>query len=334
MPARRVILRPDSGSQSGLGHVQRCLALAAALAERGVECGFLVPDAESVRARIEAAGFEVRAMEHPAAPAEVIAAAAGTVVIDSYGLDEAYMRRLGEAGLAVVAVDDHAALPIHARLCVNGGAHAESLRYRSATGDTRFLLGPRFALLRPELWDAPVCQSEATVAEVLVTLGGSDPHGLAATLLRALDAVDVDFALTLVVGPYFTGRDALAEVARACRRAVTLLDAPTSPVPSMRSAGLAVSAGGQTLYELVRLAVPTIAVGIADNQRASLDALAAAGAVKVAGWAGEAGLAATVADEAAHLIADAAARRSLVLAAGSLLDGQGARRTAEAICEL
>jgi len=334
MPPRRVILRPDAGSQSGLGHVQRCLALAAALVERGVECGFLVPDAESVRTRIEAAGFEVRGLEHPEAPGEVIAAAAGTVVVDSYGLDEAYLRRLGEAGLAVVAVDDHAARPIHARLCVNGGAHAESLRYRSASGDTRFLLGPRFAMLRPELWDVAAREPAATVTEVLVALGGGDPHGLAATLLRALDAVGADFALTLVVGPYFTGRDALADAARACRRTVTLLDAPTSPVPSMRRADLAVSAAGQTLYELVRLAVPTIAVGIAENQRGSLDSLAAAGVVKAAGWAGEVGLATAVAGAVAGLIDDAMARSSLALAAGSLLDGQGARRTAEAICEL
>jgi UDP-2,4-diacetamido-2,4,6-trideoxy-beta-L-altropyranose hydrolase len=323
----KVVIQADSGAASGLGHVQRCLALAAALAERGAECSFLVTELVPVRERIERAGF--RAHELGAGSAEELAAT--VVVVDSYRVDELYLRRLRKAGIAVVLIDDHASFPVPSQLCVNGGANAESLPYRQAFGDTRFLLGPRYAMLRPELWDAAAREPAERTANVLLTLGGSDPHGLAPRLLRALDDVEADFAVTLVVGPYFPDRNGLG---RGCRRELTLLDAPASLVEPMRAADLAVSAAGQTVYELARLGVPTVAVEIAENQRAGLAALARRGAVRAAGRAGDPGLAEAVAAAVRELVADTAGRRALAAAAGSLLDGQGARRVAAAICEL
>jgi UDP-2,4-diacetamido-2,4,6-trideoxy-beta-L-altropyranose hydrolase len=337
MARARVLIRPDAGASSGLGHVQRCLALAAALAERGVECAFLLPAHVPVQERVELAGFSVRPLEQeqPDAPAEAIAATVpGTVlVVDSYRVGGAYLQELRKAGLLVVALDDEAAYALPCQLCVNGGAAAKSASYRSSTGDTRFLLGLDYAMVRPELWDATASPSADAVREVLVTLGGGDPHGLLPSLLAALDALPAGFALTVAVGPYVAERAALAAAARTCAREVTLLDAPTTLVPAMESAHLAVSAGGQTLYELVRLGVPTIAIEVAENQRAGLEALAAAGAVEAAGRAGN-GIASTTAGTVGSLLADAWRRRSLSRRAGALIDGQGARRVAAAICEL
>lgn len=322
----KAVFRPDSGAGSGLGHVQRCLALAAALAERSVECSFAVPELESVRERIERAGFAAVELETglPAEPGELL-------VVDSYHVDAVYLRDLRDARLAVVLIDDHAAFPVSCALCVNTGANAESLPYRSESPDSRFLLGPRYALLPPELWDAAPRPPAKRVANVLLTLGGSDPHDLAPRLLAALDALDDDFSLTVAVGPYFSSRKQLTG---RHERDVTLLDAPASLVEPMRAADLAVSAAGQTLYALARLGVPTVALELADNQRGGLAALEHAGAVRVAGRAGEPGLPEAVAAAVSELVADDAARHELARAAGSLLDGQGARRVAAEIVRL
>ncbi len=322
----RTVFRTDSGAGSGLGHVQRCLALAAALAEHGIECTFAVPELESVRERIERAGFTALKLG-AGLPAE----RGDVLVVDSYHVDAAYLRGLRDAGLAVALLDDHAAFPIPCSLCVNAGANAESLPYRSESDDTRFLLGPRYALLPPELWDAAPNAPAEQVANVLLTLGGSDPHGLAPQLLDALDALDGDFTLTVAVGPYFSGR---SELAGPRKHDVVLLDAPPSLVEAMRAADLAVSAAGTTLYALARLAVPTVALEIADNQRGGLAALALAGAVRLAGRAGDPGLPSAVAAAVRELVGDAAARSSLAAAGAALLDGQGARRVGAAVREL
>ena len=115
---------------------------------------------------------------------------------------------------------------------------------------------------------------------------------------------------------------------------IPLVFGPVSLVGPMRAADLAVSAAGQTLYALARLGVPTVALELADNQRGGLAALEHAGAVRVAGRAGEPGLPDAVAAAVRELVTDDAARHRLARAAGSLLDGQGARRVAAEICRL
>ena len=338
-----VLFRVDAGDGSGLGHLSRCLALAAALAELGSRPVFLVPDQAEVFTRVRARGFE--ALGFPPAelgtPADLNGTAetalrlgCRTVVVDSYHVDESYLTALGETGAAVVAIDDLARHALPCRLVVNGGAAAERLPYRSSAAGTQFLLGPRYVLLRPEFWDIAARPAGDAVGSVLVTAGGSDPHDLLPSLLDLLDGLPGEFAVTAVVGP-FSRQAARAEAtARRAQRRIAIVHAPDSLCELMVKADVAVSAAGQTLYELVRLGVPTVAFGLVENQRPNLEALAAAGAVRTAGWAGEAGFATSVGGAAAELIADAAARRALAGAAKSLLDGQGARRVAAAIAAL
>lgn len=335
-----VLFRVDAGDGSGLGHLSRCLALAAALGETGLRSAFLVPDHADLLARVRARGFEALGFA-PAAlgtPADLKGTAetalrlgCRTVVVDSYHVDESFFQALQATGAAVVAIDDLARHAFPCRLVVNGGAAAERLPYRGSAGDTQFLLGPRYALLRPEFWDGAARPAREAVESILLTVGGSDPHDLLPPLLELLDALPGSFAITAVVGPFSLQAARAKQVARSAQRQVTIVHAPDSLCELMLQADLAVSAAGQTLYELVRLGVPAVAFGLVENQRPNLEALAAAGAIRAAGWASEPGFAAGVVGAAAGLSADAGARRSLAQAAVALLDGQGARRVAAAI---
>ena len=342
MTTPHVLLRPDSSPQAGLGHVQRCLALAAGIREAGASVSFAVPDAVSVRQRIEGWGFAVDQLDDALDASELAARAtasgASTIVIDSYATGLAFQRHLGLTGIPLVVLDDHAAEPVHAELCINGGAHAADLPYVSGTGGTRFLLGPDYVLLRPELWDIGPVEPGCSVDNVLITVGGSDQHKLAPELLNALDAVDDPFAITVVRGPYFGDPHpldvAVAAITARGRRHVRVLEAPTAFTSEMQAAGLAVSAAGQTLHELIRLGVPTIGLEVADNQRGPLAALAAAGAIRSAGPPAESGLPARVAAITTELCRNRSARHSLGELAGTFLDGQGARRVAAAVLAL
>lgn len=333
MTPERVLFRVDTGPQVGLGHLQRCLAVAHALAERGIDSSFAVPDASSVADRV--GGFDLVELPGSARPEDVAAAAAGSpVVVDSYAVDGAYLSRLHEEVAALAVIDDRAAFPVAGRLCVNGGANAPSLPYRSASGNTRFLLGTDYTMLGAGFWDAVPRPTADPVSNVLLTLGGSDPHGLGPRLLAALGRLAVAPTITLVVGPYFVRPAALAEAAAGYRQRVVLLEAPPSLAPAMAEADLAVSAAGQSVYELLRLGVPTVALTIAPNQTAGLAALAARGAVIAAGGADDAGIDELVANEVRRLAGDGMRRRTLAETGRALVDGQGARRVAAALAGL
>mgnify|MGYP001373678883 CR=1 FL=1 len=191
----QVLMRVDAAPGVGLGHLQRCLALASALHQVHISCVFLTNGEDSITERVRRFGFDARAFDEgdPGSESDwrqVLDLAAAeecdAVVVDSYLVDDHYLSGLRAAGMLVAAIDDLARFPFPCHLVVSGGVGAESLPYHSSTGDTRFLLGPKYALLRKEFWQVAPRRNESEVREVLVTMGGADGPNLTPVVLRVL----------------------------------------------------------------------------------------------------------------------------------------------------
>lgn len=321
----RVLCRVDAGPATGLGHLQRCLAVADALQARGVATGFIGPEAPAACERIRARGHDWWPLE-----ASVVDAArthaCDAVIVDSYSIDDADLQALRAADLFVVAIDDLARHAFAAHIVVNGAAGAEALPYASSTGDTRFLLGPAYALLAGAFAGAARRSVGAGVGHVLVSIGGMDTDRNLPRVLRLVDAVDRAFTMTTIVGP-FVDDDSVrhARYGHAHDFAV----APQQVAALMRRADLAVSAAGQTLYELAALGTPTVAIELFDNQAANIRALSAAGVVRSAGSIRDGGFDEALPATVAAVIDDAPARAAMSAAGQQLVDGQGAGRVAD-----
>lgn len=335
----RILFRTDGGAAIGLGHLQRSLSLAEALRRSGASCFFLVHGDAAAVERARAAGFPAEPAEgRPGTAADTALCldaakrfACRAIVVDSYLTGAPLLSALRDAGHLVVAVDDLAEHEFSCHLVVSFGPHASSWGYTSSSGDTRFLLGPRYAILRPEFWDTPLPPPRDTVRNVLVTSGGADPEGAMPEWIRALDDVDAGFDVTAVVGPFFSDPAGVHEAAALSSRAVRVVERPPTLRPIMAAAGLAVTAAGQTLYELCALGVPAVAVEIAANQRPQLDAFAAAGTVVDAGRAGDAATPSRIGDAVGRLCADEGERRRISEAAREAVDRRGALAVAAEI---
>jgi spore coat polysaccharide biosynthesis predicted glycosyltransferase SpsG len=162
---------------------------------------------------------------------------------------------------------------------------------------------------------------------VIALVGGDDPLGLLPVLARLLDAVAASssFVADVICGP-FTPMPEIPGL-----RHVTILRNPADLRDRMAGADLAISASGQTLYELARCGTPTIAFCSGPDQIHNLKALAKANVVWNAGdaasphWAREVNAAIT------GLIVDVARRKAMSQAGQALVDGLGAERLVNAI---
>ena len=333
------LIRVNAGPHIGLGHLQRSLSLAAALRELGCASVFLANDDPSVCERVTAAGFPVESVSvEPswgAADAQHTLAFAqrhgcSLVVVDSDEDRAEFLNHLRSSGLRVCAIDDSAKYSFGCQVVVNGDAHAERLPYRSSAGDTKFLLGPAFCIIRKELWDVPVRQTREQPENVLLSLGGDDPHRLMPRLLSAMDALPA-CELTAIVGPFFRHAEDIQRIASTLKHDVRIVPSPESVRELMLRADLAVSAGGQTLYELARVGCPAVVITTADNQRLQVQAIAEQGAIVPVGHAQDDNIV-EHAVSALHALWQDAGRRAVMSAAGQrLTDGQGALRVARAL---
>ncbi|MFN3522035.1 MAG: UDP-2,4-diacetamido-2,4,6-trideoxy-beta-L-altropyranose hydrolase [Phenylobacterium sp.] len=336
--APRILFVCNAGAQVGGGHVMRSLTLAEALADRGAACRFLAPP--PVAAILDA--FAPRMARAPAAstaPDDLIAAAAGlaadAVVFDHYGLAAPEHRRIA-AGRPALAIDDLADRPLDAALVLDSGPARSARDYAGLLPPgAQVLAGPAFAPVRPAfaaLRAEALARRPAPVRRVLVSLGLTDVGAVTARLVERLQPLLGAREADVVVGAAAPSLPRLRALAAADPRLRLHVDA-TDMARLTLDADLAVGAAGSTTWERCVLALPSLLVVLADNQRAAARAMDEAGAALML-EADAMDFDQAFAAALRRLLDDQALRARLAQRSAEVCDGLGAPRVAAALLAL
>jgi UDP-2,4-diacetamido-2,4,6-trideoxy-beta-L-altropyranose hydrolase len=290
----KAAFRVDSSVSIGTGHVMRCLVLANALKRSGAQALFVARDLPGhIGAQAVAAGHELALL--PAAgedAGQTLAAlrARGAwdwLVVDHYGLDEAWEHQLRRVARRVFVVDDLADRRHDCDLLLDAGTYASpGQRYAGLVPDGSVtLLGPKYALLRPEFVEARfrARPRDGRVARLLVSFGGTDPTRQTASALEGIRLAEPrPAAIDVVVGS--SNPDA-AGIARLCAQlpGAKLHVQPSNMGELMEAADLCIGAGGLAAWERCAIGLPSVVTMVAGNQRAALQYLAERGCVWLAG---------------------------------------------------
>lgn len=323
----RILFVCAAGPSVGGGHVMRSLTLARALAQGGATCGFL-------------AGPEVAAVLNAFAPDMARAeddAGFDAVVFDHYGLSAEDQRALAK-GRPTLVIDDLADRPLASDLVLDSGPARKAQDYAGLVpARARLLLGPSHAPVRPAFAalreKALARRAQRTpVRRILVSLGLTDVGGITERVVGLLRPLIGEAALDVVVGGAAPSLPALRALARRDPRLVLHVDAQDMPQLTLE-ADLAVGAGGSTTWERCVLALPTLALILADNQAPAARALAAAGVAPCLDVAAP-DFETVFAREVSDLLDNADRRAALSAASAGVCDGLGAERAAAAFLEM
>ena len=334
----RVLLRTDASIAIGSGHVRRCLALATALRGDGAEVIFASREGPgSLSQELVTSGFELAPLRgencSSAADLEATQRAVGGrtfdwVVVDHYQLDWEWERGARALGSRLLAIDDTAQRRHECDMLLDQNySHAEERYAGLAPASCERLLGPKFALLRPEFRPARerLRERDGQVRRVLVYFGNADTPGATLRAVEALATLDLaEVSAEIVLG------DANPHAARirACcdgHPAFRVRSGDIDMAAAMSQADLSIGAGGVTTWERCCLGLPSILIALADNQVPGSEALGRDGYVVFLGRAPDVS-ADLLADALRDLMADRARLTELSRRAASLVDGLGARR--------
>ena len=320
----------------------RCLALAQAWQDTGGNVAFAMAESTpAIDRRLRSEGIEIVQLEvspNSIEDARDVSALARRchatwIVVDGYRLDSEYQRNLKNAGRKVFLVDDLGQCEHYfADLVLNQNVHASEAMYRSREAYTRLLLGPRFAMLRRDFKPWSKWQREITPngRRVLVTLGGSDPDNVTATVLEALRAVNISgLEVVAVLGGSNPHIDFLTRLASQSPAIRFFRDAANMP-ELMAWADIAVSAAGSTCAEMCLLGLPAILIDLAENQRPVAQELSRKQAAIHLGSSKEV-TAAEIGEKVQALLLAAEHRVSLSQRSRELVDGEGVERVRAAI---
>jgi UDP-2,4-diacetamido-2,4,6-trideoxy-beta-L-altropyranose hydrolase len=341
----RVVFRVDASREIGTGHVMRCLTLARAL-PREARVEFVCRELDGdLCESVEACGYLVHRL--PATSANgavperdvaetvaVLADEAGSrpawLVVDHYGLDAAWEAALRPHADRIFAIDDLANRAHDCDLLLDQNYYEDAeARYASRVPEsTRCLLGPRFALLRPEFAAARAAQREEPgVERLFVSFGGHDRYAGSARVAEALSLLGRDApAADIVLGRDGFLRDKLAGLVEGLQ-GVELHGYVDDIARLMVRCTFAVGAGGSSTWERCALGLPALTIVAADNQRETTEDLARAGAIINLGEARDVS-ASRLALAIAGLRSNRERRESMGAIARALVDGHGALRVA------
>lgn len=330
------LLRADASQDIGIGHVTRSVALAGELARRGwriIVASRSLPAATTSELRER--GFERLLLDadgenEPAVIERLLCGRRVTAtIVDHYQLGVTWHRAARRWSEHVVVIDDLGSHQLDADLVVNQNlGESEGLYAGLVPSHCRLLMGPRFALLRPEFAEArgSGARVRASLRRLLVFLSGADPLDVTGRVARV--ANQVGLPMDVVVGPAYPHVASLRRWGKQSPRA-TVYVGTRNMAELMIRADLSIGAPSSASWERCCLGLPSLLLVVAENQVRTGAALQAAGAAITLGWHE------TVSDDALfHQLASLASGSRLAemsMAAASITDGLGATRVAEAI---
>ena len=343
----KVAIRVDASRVIGAGHVMRCLTLARALRHDGHDVVFVSrPAPGDLHTFLEDEhGFRVKklppsendgsigAFERSDARATINALAGHSVdwiAVDHYRLGSTWEMNVRTADRRVVAIDDFASRTHACDLIIDHNLVPADIYNDAVAHDVGLLLGPSYALVRPEF----VSLSEhagvgARPETVVVSFGSADAGGQTLRVLEALREVQPTPRKVIVLaGPENPDVAAIEEMAEEWS-ALEIHEFVPMPEAFLGSADLAIGAGGVSALERAAIGVPSIVMATAGNQVAPSKALANAGALLYLGEASDVDDAMLAA--AIQTMHNPNLRASMRTRGRALVDGRGPQRIVRAM---
>lgn len=264
-----VVIFTEALVSTGLGHLGRCTALAEQLLEQGKKVLLVVHTDESFPhwdfpCEILKINWIVEAelndfLRNLSEPTLIF-------YVDSYLAPLGIYHILKTHCTELICIDDDKRLDYPAGSTIlNPGYPGLFLgydreKYKIITGKERVLLRRPFRNVQRKH------EIKSPPEKILITLGGSDPNNLSVIILQNLATLFPGMEKHLVVGPGFTNGDALQKLADQGTFLHRNLNAEKMS-ELMLSVDFAITAGGQTMYELDVCRVPMVVIETAENQR-------------------------------------------------------------------
>lgn len=318
-----ILIHPNTGDDVGLGHLVRCITLTKELLLRGIDTELLIKTDNDALTFAQNEDIEPVVTNLEALGGAVLSTPAEMVVIDSYSYTSEDFERLA-AEKTLVVVDELGDRRIPADLVLNNNIYADEIEYPAADAVLR---GTNYCMLREPFRELEKPNHQQPPESVLVTVGGSDLADSFVEVLSLTASVADTSTIHAVVGPYF-------ESPRDAPNNVIYHRQPPDIHELMWEADMAVTGGGQTLYELAACGTPSVALTLGADQIRNVDGFEKAGFCFAAGDPDNSNFEDEFRGYLETLYLKSETRRRMSKMGRSLVDGKGVSRVVERIGEL
>lgn len=260
----KAVIYANGSSTIGLGHIMRTLTIAKELKKKGILVEYITDRSDKNAVKlVKDSGFNII---HVANILDYLFSFKSLIydlaIIDDYNIEEHDINKFYNIAGKIVYIDDLVKFKeYNMDLLINTSIEALNIEYK---GKTKKLLGPKYALLRDEFKQIKYKLPKPNVERIMITLGGGDENNFTKYILDLLLNNYNDIEYEVVLGNSYKYKDFMIQNYKD--KNINFHINTNNMAEIMLNCDLAISAGGNTLYELCACGTPTIAAIIADNQ--------------------------------------------------------------------
>ena len=297
--------RADASLEIGSGHIIRCLTLANALKLAGHDCFFIcrnhkgnlinylksllwdvleLPILEPSKATgfINNSGYLNWLGTTEAEDAQDTLNSLSKhhiqhidwLIVDHYALSAEWEQSLRNVVTNILAIDDLANRMHDSDIILDCGlSNTQELYQHLNKRPVTTLIGPRYALLRPEFalhrQQLKLPRTSSNTIKLLINLGGIDKDDVTSTILNMLAEKHLPYQIsaTIIMGINAPHKDKIIEYAKTLPFQNEVKINATNMGALMLQHDLAIGASGSTSWERCALGLPSITFILAENQR-------------------------------------------------------------------
>ena len=303
---KRFFFRVDASIQIGSGHVMRCLTLAKALRDRGIQCSFICREHKGhLGELIKKNGFELfllsteigtdlqidSGLAHSSwlrcsidmdakQTRQVLPEKVDCLVVDHYALDARWESQMRSVCQKIVVIDDLADRKHDCDVLLDQNLGTTETDYSELVpAHCIKLIGPKFALLRPEFaeWREYSLQRRKypELKNILISMGGVDKDNMTGKILHqlSLSLLPDESSITVVMGATAPWLEDIKSLAIKMPIFTKVLVNVENMAELIANCDFVIGAAGATAWERCCLGAPSIILVLAANQKRIAQAL-------------------------------------------------------------
>jgi len=260
----------EGGSGIGLGHISRCSSLFEEVEVRGLEVEFFIygniENIDFLKGQLvkninwlteDYLNNYINKNDY--------------CIVDSYLASKNFYTIISDKSNKALFIDDNARIKYPKGIIVNPSLSIEGLNY-PLNDESHYLLGAPYIILRTPFVNIDRDDANKDVKEVLITMGGSDLRDLTPKILNRICRKHPEIKFSVVIGNAFHNVDIIESIKLNNIELYYNIDADLMKSLMLRT-DFAITAAGQTIYELLATRTPFIPIKIIANQVNNINGL-------------------------------------------------------------
>ena len=265
---KQICCRCLTKSKTGYGNFKRCLTLAKELKKNQISTFFIIDKNQKISNELRKNHFHYStipmssyAREHIFIKKFMKKNQISTVLLDVRQYGQSLSKKLKTETNKIILIDDLWSDKIYSDVFINSTNVKSHDDYEIINDNSIILLGTKYWIIdknykiyKKTSYKIP----DKTRLKLVISLGGSDPENITSHLLKQLVNRN-DMEIKIIIGPMNNNFSKLKNLTKNLD-SITLVKSPKNIFEIFSQADLVISNGGNTLFELITLRIPTIAI--------------------------------------------------------------------------